>query len=98
MVVPPSSKNTEPKFNESDMELNLKVPTATLNTLSEGNSVNEIDKKLENVTSPQTFFTYEEESLEQSITSYESIPIAHGSYEVMLRKLENDCRNHIKCE
>ena len=69
MVIPLSSQNTEPKqpkFNESDMKLNLKVPNGILNNLSEANSMNEINKKLENVTSPKTFFTAEEESSENS--------------------------------
>ena len=53
-------------------------------------SIMELQRKLEEVSSPTT------EGELSSVTG--SIPVAHKEYERALRQLENECRNHIKVE
>lgn len=58
-------------------------------------TVKDLQRKLDQINSPSNSKSSESEP-EESNTSV--IPPAHREYEKMLRQLEAECRNHIRCE
>lgn len=76
-------------FNE--MSVNSKVPGGLFER-SPSSTAKALQRKLDQVRSPSD----SENSDEESVGSV--IPPAHKEYENMLRQLEAECRNHIRCE
>ena len=58
---------------------------------SPASSVQDLQRKLDLVASPS-------ESKQCSTITESSLPAAHREYEKILRQLESECRQHIKCE
>jgi hypothetical protein len=77
----------------NDESHHSKVPQGLFDP-SPSSTVKELQRKLDEVVAPSD----SENDAEDSDSHCSPIPPAHHEYEKMLRQLEAECRNHIRCE
>ena len=89
---------SDPKKSNNQIKQNQSVDKVAIGLFeqSPSSTVQDLERKLQMIRSPSE--SKVSQSGVEDTESESSIPPAHREYEKLLRQLEAECRNHIRCE